>query len=349
MVHKSNVISVYYTTRDPKRAAQVLQALGDAYIDKHMATHRASGEFKFFDQQAKLYEQGLDDAKQSLTDFTKSTGIVSAAIERDSALRQANEFDTTAQQARTAVIETEQRVAALKAQLQRMQPRMTTVIRTSSNVMLMQQLKSTLLTLQLKRTELLTKYEPTYQLVQEVDRQIADTKSSIAAEEAKPVMDESTDQDPNYLSVRTELTRAEANLEGLKARATSAASMAEHYHKTAEHLDESEVTQEGLQRAAKSKEEEYLLYERKREEARISDALDQRGILNVALAEHPIVPALPTRSRMNFGILMLLMAGTFSITLAFVADFIDPSFRTPDEASNYLGVPVLAALPSGRE
>ena len=51
------------------------------------------------------------------------------------------------------------------------------MVRNSDNPQLLEQLKSTLLNLELKRTDLLTKYEPTYRLVQEVDQQIADAKS----------------------------------------------------------------------------------------------------------------------------------------------------------------------------
>jgi uncharacterized protein involved in exopolysaccharide biosynthesis len=348
-LRKSNVISVRYVTRDPQKAAEVLRALAAAYIEKHMEAHRSSGEFKFFDQQAQQYEQGLNTAQEKLLDFTKGTGVVSADLERDSALKQANDFDSTARQAETAVIETEQRIRALQAQLQTMPPRMTTLVRTSDNAQLLEQLKSTLLTLQLKRTELLTKYEPTYRLVQEVDQQIADTRSAIATEEGKPVRDETSDQDPDYLSARTELTKAQADLDGLKARATAAASIAAQYHRSAQTLDQNGLIQQDLTRSAKTQEENYLLYAHKREEARISDALDQRGILNVALAEQPVVPVFPNRSRVNFAILVLLMTGTFSLTAAFVVDFMDPSFRTPDELANYLGTPVLAALPKGRE
>jgi capsular polysaccharide biosynthesis protein len=89
----------------------------------------------------------------------------------------------------------------------------------------------------------------------------------------------------------------------------------------------------------------YLLYVHKREEARISDALDQRGILNVALAQQPVVPALPKRSPLIVGLLTLLLAGTFSFSTAFLLDYMDPTFRTPDELAIYLGTPVLAALP----
>jgi capsular polysaccharide biosynthesis protein len=51
----------------------------------------------------------------------------------------------------------------------------------------------------------------------------------------------------------------------------------------------------------------------------------------------------------NFAVLLLLITGTFSLTVGFVADFLDPSFRTPEELANYLQAPVLAALPKGGE
>jgi uncharacterized protein involved in exopolysaccharide biosynthesis len=346
-LRKSNVISVRYKARDPEKAEEVLKALSAAYTEKHLEVHRSSGEYKFFDQQTEQYQQGLNQAQTKLTDFTKGTGVVSAELERDSALRQANEFDSTARQAQTTVQETEQRVRALQAQLQSLKPRMTTVVRTSDNPQLLQQLKSTLLNLELKKTELLTKYEPGYRLVQEVDQEITDAKSAISAEESKPIREESSDRDPNYQWVLAELTKARADLSGLKARAASAASIAEQYHEDAKRLDQNGLVQQDLQRAAKTQEDNYLLYVHKREEARISDALDQRGILNVALAEQPIAPSLPSRSLLNVALLTLLLAGAFSLSTAFFFDFMDPTFRTPDELAKYLGMPVLAALPKG--
>jgi uncharacterized protein involved in exopolysaccharide biosynthesis len=325
-VRRSNVISVNYVTTDPHKAVEVLNALASAYLDKHMEAHRSSGESDFFDQQAKQYKDGMNAAQEKLVDFTNGTGVVSAEFQRDSALRQASDFDATAHQAHAAVIETEERIRALQGQL-----------------------KSTLLTLQLKRTELLTKYEPTYRLVQEVDQEIADTNKAINAEQAKPLRDETTDEDPNYLSVKTELTKAQADLDGLKARATAAASIAEQYRKSAQTFDQDGLVQQDLIRTAKTQAENYLLYTHKREEARISDALDRRRILNVAIAEQPIAPAFPNRSRLNFALLVLLLTGTFSLTTAFMVDFLDPSFRTPDELASYLGTPVLASLPKGRE
>ena len=91
------------------------------------------------------------------------------------------------------------------------------------------------------------------------------------------------------------------------------------------------------------------MYLHKREEARISDALDQRGIVNVALAQKPEVPALPAKSAFSLALMSLLIAGGCSLSIAFAFDYLDPSFRTPDELANYLGAPVLAALPKHGE
>jgi capsular polysaccharide biosynthesis protein len=77
----------------------------------------------------------------------------------------------------------------------------------------------------------------------------------------------------------------------------------------------------------------------------MNDALDRGGILNVAMAEPPTVPALPARSFSYYSLLGILLATIGSIGLAFTADFLDTSFRTPDEVSSLLGSPVLASIP----
>lgn len=95
----------------------------------------------------------------------------------------------------------------------------------------------------------------------------------------------------------------------------------------------------------KTAEETYLLYARKSEESRVGDALDERGILNVAVAEAPAVPVLPKHSVWAF-LLFGMAAGAVTGTgLAFAADYLDPAFRTPDEVAAYLNAPVLASLP----
>ncbi len=348
-LHKTNMISVSYQARDPHTAERVLKALADAYTEKHEEMQRSSKDFKFFDQEAEHHKQVLNDAQEKLTEFTKGTGVVSAQLERDAALQQSNAFNSTAGQAQTEMREAEQRVLALQAKLETIKPRVTTVVRESDNQQLLEQLRSSLFNLEMKRTELLTKYEPTYRLVQEVDQQIVQAKNAISTAESKPSRDESSDQNPDYQWVQAELTKAQADLSGLRARAAAAATVAAKFHAQAQSLDGNMVTQQNLMQIAKTEEENYLLYAHKREEARISSALDKGGIVNVSVAEPPVAPSLPKRSPLNVAFLTLLLAGTFSLSTAFVIDSMDPTFRTPDELVGYLGVPVLTALPKGRE
>jgi uncharacterized protein involved in exopolysaccharide biosynthesis len=209
----------------------------------------------------------------------------------------------------------------------------------------MERLKSTLLELELKRTALLTKFEPTYRPVQEVDQQIAQARDAIDAAQKAPLKDETTDRDPTYEALRAELAKANTDLAALQTRATATSAMIRSYRAESERLDHQEVLQQDMLRAAKANEENYLLYLRKQEEARISDALDRQRISNVSVAEAATVPFKPQRGRILFVILGMLFASLASVMVGFVVDHWDPSFRTPQEVQDFLGSPVLAAFP----
>ena len=63
-----------------------------------------------------------------------------------------------------------------------MPQRATTQVRTADNPELLRTLKASLLDLQLKKIQLLTKFEPTHRLVQEVEQQIRQAESTIASQ-----------------------------------------------------------------------------------------------------------------------------------------------------------------------
>lgn len=344
-LHKTNVISVAFDAADPELAARVLKTMAGFYVEKHLEVHRPTGEFKFFDQQTERYRTGLREAEARLEAFARERGIVAPDQERDLAVQKMSEFNANYEQTQAQIAETEQRIHILGQQGDSLPSRQLTQVRTSDNPQLMQQMKSTLLTLELKRTELMTKYDPSYRPVQEVDKQIADTRAAIAKEESAPIREETTAQNPAHEWVAVELAKAQTDLAGLQAKAIASGTTLNKYRATAGRLQAATMAQQDLLRAAKTQEETYLLYLHKSEQARISDALDQRGFLNVAIAEQPTVPVLPVRSPLLYGLLTLFLAGTGSLGLALVSDFFSPSFRTPSEVTAYLGVPVLASIP----
>ena len=271
--------------------------------------------------------------------------LVSPELEKDITLRKQSEFDAALRETQTDIAETTERIRSLEAQMSTTSPRITTQERISDNPMLLQQLKSTLLTLELKRTELLTKFAPDYLPVREVEKQIAQTQTAISAADQAPVHEQTTDSDPTYAWLREELAKNRTQLIALRARAQALAPVVETYRAKSRSLDQTGATQQDLVRAAKAAEENYLLYLQKQEEARIADALDRNRIVNVAIAEAATVPALPVHSIRFVLFLGTLLAACFSMALGFIADYVDPSFRTPQELRNTLNIPVLAAVP----
>jgi uncharacterized protein involved in exopolysaccharide biosynthesis len=346
-VKKTNLITISYASDDPRLAAKVLRSLANSYLEKHTVVHRPGGEVRFFDQQTGESRRELEEAKRKLLEFTAGHGVVTAAHERDLALEKLSEVDASYRQTRIELDETQQRVWELEAQLAALPPRSTTQVRTADNPELLKALKSSLLDLQLKRTELLTKFEPNHRLVQEVEQQIAQAQAAIAAESTSPVRDETTDKDSHYEWAKSELEKAQVQLRGLQARAAATAAQEAAYRAMARRLGEDAITQDDLVSSEKAAEDNYLLYVKKQEEARMADALDLRGIVNVAIAEQPVAPALPMWSAWTVLLVGLTVAGVTGTGAAFTADYLDPAFRTPDDVLAYLQAPVLASLPRG--
>ena len=114
-------------------------------------------------------------------------------------------------------------------------------------------------------------------------------------------------------------------------------------------LEQKGLLEQDLLRTVKTDEENYLLYQRKREQARMTEALDRTRIVNVAIAEQPVVPSLPSNSPVLVILLGTLLASTVTLGAVFVQEYLDPSFRTPAEVSSELNIPVLASVPQRLE
>ncbi len=343
---KSNLIQVRYNDTSPERAARILSALSTLYVRRHTNLQRPSGEIQFFDQQTAEYEKRLHQSEAELVHFTRARGVASAALERDIALQKVGEADAAYRQIDQDRVETERRIASLGEQLKSFPSRSVTLKRWADNPEVLEKMKTHLLELQLKRTELLSRFEPSYRLVQEVEQEIAETRASIAAEALTPVRDETTDKDPNYEWARMEMEKAQVQWDGLRARQSDSSTQVASLRRFAQQMQSASVDQQDLMRTAKAEEDNYLLYLRKREEARIGDALDERRILNVAIVEPPVAPALPVHPLILYFLLAFGLAMGFSIGIAFTTEYFDPTIRTPDEAHGLLEVPVLAWLPA---
>jgi uncharacterized protein involved in exopolysaccharide biosynthesis len=346
-IKKTNLIAVSYDASNPGLAAKVMQSLAGIYLGKHKEVHRPGGQLRFFDEQTIESRRQLEEAKAKLLDFANGHGVVMAAQQRDLMLQRLNDVEAGYRQTQRELSETERRIQELDLQLAKLPERTITQVRTSDNPELLRSLKATLLDLELKKTQLLTKFEPNHRLVQEVDEQIMKAHQAVATEKSAPLNDETTDQDANYLWARAELQKAAVEKKSLEARAKTTSTQLAEYRNVARQLGEEAIVQDDLTSSEKAAQENYLLYVKKREEARMGDALDEDGIVNVAIAEQPVVPALPLWSAGMVVLVGFVGALSLGTGAAFAADYLDPALRTPEEVFECLEIPVLASLPEG--
>ena len=340
---KSNLITVTYRSFDPVLAARVLNTMSGFYLDKHAVVHRPAGTYEFFQKETARLHAQLNAASQQLVDFNRQAGIVNPDLEKAGVLQQEATFEAALKQTKASIAETQDRIKSLETQLETTPQRKTTQIRTSAT--LLEQLEASLFDLQQQRLQLLGKFEPTYRPVVEIDKQIASTQAAIAEANKTPIKEETTDGDPTYAWLVSELAKAKTDLASLRAGALEQERIVQQYQARAHDLDQKGMKQQELARNQKAAEESYLTYLHKQEESRMSDALDQHQIVDVAVAEAATVPYLPVFSGLAETMLGLLLAIFLSIGMAYAADHWDHSFRTPEEVEGCLQMPVLAAIP----
>jgi uncharacterized protein involved in exopolysaccharide biosynthesis len=342
----ADVIQVTYgKTGSPETPKCVLDNLGKLYLEKHLELRRPRGTSDFFAQETEKYRQALQNAEEQLSKFGSEEGVVAPDVERTDMAQQVANAVGAFQQVQQAAASDERGIAEAQRQMANMPARSPTQETSDSAEVLLQQLESSLLAAQLKRTQLLMTYEPTYPSVQEATQEIAQTQAAIAEAQKMQYVNHTTDRDPAYELLREDIAKRRVDLAAQNATAAALAHSIQIMQKQMVDLDQKAVKQGDLIREAKADESNYLLYLAKREEERTSDALDSRRIANVAIAVPPGLPALPAYNPWLVMVLGFFLAVSVSVATAFLAELLDPSFRTPAEVAGILKLPVLASVP----
>jgi uncharacterized protein involved in exopolysaccharide biosynthesis len=189
------------------------------------------------------------------------------------------------------------------------------------------------------------KYAPSYPLVQQIDQQIKQTQTAIEEAEKTKYVNQTTDRDPTYEFLREDMARTQADLASQKATAIALDRTIASLRQKMVELDQKALKQADLVRENKANEANYLLYLSKREQERTSDALDKKRIANVALAIPPAIPALPAHSPILIGMIGFFLSIAIGMAAAYLAEYMDPSFRTPTEVVEILKIPLVVAIP----
>lgn len=329
-VRKTWLIDVRYRAEDRPLARHVLETLMRLYLEKHLTLHRASGTYHFFSEQVDRARQELQAAQDRVVQFSQANQVVSAAFEKQAALQKLAEFEAMRAQASASLAETTQRMSAVSTELTRVPSQRTSQVRTTDAAAVIQDITARILTLELKRTELLQRFTPEYRGVREIDGQLRDARAALAEARTAPVREETVSDNPTRQWLDTELARTQTDNAALRARVQALSTAVGEYRARAQTLDVQDAEQNDLVRALKAAEDKYRLYMEKQEEARISDELDRTRIANVVVAEAPAVAFEPKRSP-SLAMLPLLIAAAMILSFAvgLVAEAFAPATDMP--------------------
>ena len=368
-VRKADIIEVEYTSQDPRQAVAVLRQLAGSYLEAHLRLHGTPGTYDFFRNQAEHYRNELKNAETNMRDFSLKNDIVLFGPQQEEMLRRASESSSMLLAAEAGIREETRKISDASRQLAAMQPRMITQNHTLSNQTSVEHLSTMLVELQNRRTQLLSKFRPEDRLVEEVSQEISDTGAAIERAKIQTASEQTTDVNPVRQAVLLDVTKEEADLAGLNERRQALKQQTDNYRQELKKLGESTGAYNDLIRRQKEAEDNYLLYARKTEEARIADSLDKQKIANVAIAENPVEPSHPSKPNVPLNLEMgVVLAATLSLGLAFGAEYLKQPFpavepgmqislggvtgnqalletiKLPADLESLTGLPVLAAV-----
>lgn len=321
---KTPILSIKYSSRDPRAAAAVPNTLADLYIDKHVQVHHGAENAAFFAEQTSLYRQQLENAQAALARYRRSGDVSLIQDQKQASLRRSFEVEAQYQEVESQIRDARQRLALLHKQAGSQPASIETGSRVARNTALIERLKGQIIDLNNKRTELLSKYDPGYRLVREVDQQIADLRAALDRESAPQLVDQTMAPNPLRQSIESEILRTDAQVAGLEARRATLLKNLGSYKGRQDQLEALTADNNDLERAVRLAEENLTLYQRKLEAARLEDALNRQRILNVAILERAIVPV---SAASQSGVYMLLfgffMAAALALAVIFLADYLE--------------------------
>lgn len=349
-VHQTDLINVSFVGKSPEEATATLRRVLNAYFEQRAGSGISSGAAGFFERQVQAKNEQLTDDQTRLTQFEVTHGIADLDDQKKLQVERISGLQNQLMAAQAQLAGLRSKTAANKRELSLTPARSRTIERTITNQYSQERLSTSLVDLENRRTELAKRYAPSDRQLVEIDEKIATTKKAIAAEGNSPAGETATDVNPVYqqLSLAVASSVGEASAESAQV-AELTAQLKDARERLAE-LEQSTAEYNELKRRLGQAQADYSLYAQRRDEARISEALDRAKMFNVSLAESPVASSVPVRPKPG----LYIAAGTvFAVLLGvLVALYIDTASEqvyTPSQLDARTGTRTIATLAEERE
>jgi succinoglycan biosynthesis transport protein ExoP len=343
-VRGSSIIEINLTSTNPVWAVQAVNRVAELYQEQHVKVHKTPGVEEFYDKQEKKLGNELLAAEEALKAFQEKEKIIDAPQEVIADLAALGAFERNLKETDSSIRETEQRIAMLDDQLKQQKATISSNTNITPNPVYVQ-IRAKLTQLELERDSLLQRYTADDRLVKDKEKEIEELKKNLETVKPTSVGSENIALNDVHRRILNELLGARVQLRALNEKKTSLTRQVEDYSSAAADKKRKGFEYDRLLRDVNSKKENLDLYRKRAEEARISDAMDERKFSNSYILERASLP-LPNAGWSPLLVMMMILfvAAGMAIGLAFGLEYFDHSLRNEGDIEEQIGLPVLATI-----
>jgi uncharacterized protein involved in exopolysaccharide biosynthesis len=338
---KTNIINVAFDAKNSEVARKTLDALVDAYMERHIKVHQSQASPQFFEDKVAESQEKLAQREKERDAYRVSKGISSIDKQKETLLAQLSTLDGERSNAAADVEASDARVASLEKTLRGISPTLVTSETSGIPNATTEKLKSDLHDLQLKETDMAARYPASYRPLAELRAQIKQAEAMIKNEQAS-LTTKTTGLDPNHQQLQLQLETERAARDSQKARETSIAAEIEHVKTRLADITAQETESTRLDRDVEVANQEYREYHEGLQRARMSEAMDKDKVANVSVVQPATAPTLPVRPQKMRVLALGLFLGLFGgVSLAYAREYMDDTLHNKEDAEAKLGVPVI--------
>jgi hypothetical protein len=261
-------------------------------------------------------------------------------------VRQTSELGSMIREVTMGIAGIEERVRTVRDQIGQ-QPELVKQSQSLEVNPIITQLSSHVLDREVDRVALLRRYTEEDRLVRDNAAEIAQLESKLDFEKRENptvVAHELIRANPIRQELLRELLDKESRLRELRARQVTLEDERDRVNRRMVSLRQNSVDFQRLEQDVKHRREMYELYVKREQEARISQAMDERKLVNVDVVQRPGLP-LPRADAQTVTRMLSVIAGLLvGIAGAFGREYITRSLRSEYDVTRHLGLPLLASI-----
>ena len=351
VVPKSNILQVTYESYDPQQAAAIINELCQRYVERHLEVHESKGAYSFFQKQVDVLQDSLQNLRAALEYYEVEHNLIAPQQQQQLYLQKLAEYEAQLNTQRASSRAAAQQVSFLEKQIVAEPKRLQSQNQEVSTTV-MEGLEDQLASLKAKYTEVVSteknRSEPKGQLARSLKARIAKIEETIQQHERTQQPEVATDINRSMMDLSTELTRARFDLIGFQTKERELKTAVTELRQELKGLERARYAHEAMLRKLELMQNNFELYTKKQEEARISEALDREKFANVTIIDPASVPLSPVSPNRKLNIMAgFFLAMFISVGAVLGLGFFDGVVHASSDIERQLDIPVIVSIPEG--